>query len=68
MWKKLLCYLIGHNYNIVQRFSKTSRRVECLRCKADWGMNDSVMSLIPWSGELEEMYELFGYKILRPKF
>ena len=66
--KRLVCFVLGHKYHVIQRFSKTSRRVECLRCKADWGMNDSVRVIIPWSGELEEMYELLGHKLIRPRF
>lgn len=69
MLKKLKYLLFGHKYHIIQRFSKTSRRVECLRCGGDWGMNDQVRAIIPWCGELEEMYQdVFGIKLIRPRF
>lgn len=63
----LRCKLFGHSkYRIVQKFSGTSRRIRCLRCGKDFGMNDEVRAVIPWTGELEQMYKDFGHKIKDP--
>lgn len=63
IFKKLRCMVMGHEYRVAQTFSVTSRRVVCDCCQGDWAMNDSVRAIIPWSGELEEMYRLFGHRI-----
>ncbi len=57
---KALCAVAGHQYIVQRVFSPTSRQVGCLRCGMEWGMNDEVRSLIPWDGELEELYRLIG--------
>lgn len=62
-FKRLKCFLTGHNYEVWQHFSRTSLRVVCERCGGDWGMNDHVRAFVPWSGELAEIYEIQGIRI-----
>ena len=64
----IICLLLGHKYQVVQRFNKTNRRVRCTRCNKDWGMNDSTQSLVKWDSELEEMYQRQGHTIKQPSF
>lgn len=58
----LACLLFWHVLFIWQEF-RGSRRVVCGCCRKSWGMHDETKSFIPWSGELEEMYQSFGFKI-----
>jgi hypothetical protein len=60
MFKRLICSVIGHRYVIQRVFSSTNRKVCCARCRQEWGMNDSVRALIPWDGELEQLYRDIG--------
>ena len=60
MLKRLICSVFGHRYVVQRVFSATSRKVGCTRCNQEWGMNDSVRTIIPWDGELEQMYREFG--------
>jgi len=57
----IFCFLLGHKYKVIQRVSKTSRRVKCNRCSKEGGMNDSTQSLVKWDSELEEMYQEQGH-------
>ena len=66
MLAKLWCWLVGHRYEVWQRFSHYSRRVICDHCGGDWGMNDDVRAIIPWSDELADCYRVMGHKI-RPR-
>jgi len=68
MLKRITCFLKGHKYKVLQKFSKTSRRIICTRCGGDWGMNDNVQAVVKWDSELEEMYEVMGHTIISPKF
>ncbi len=60
MLHKIICYFLGHKYKIYRVFSSTSRQVGCTRCGGLWGMNDSVPAIIPWDGELEQLYRVIG--------
>jgi hypothetical protein len=62
---KWLCWMFGHQYYVIQEFESWSRRIGCLRCGQTWGMNDHVQALLPWDKELEELYELLGFRILK---
>ena len=68
MLEKLRCTVLGHQHYVIQKFSKTERRVGCKRCDADWAMSDRVRALVDWNGEFEEMYEDMGHEIINPKF
>ncbi len=61
--KRVICWIIGHNYRTRQVFSPESRRVCCPRCGGDWAMNDRVRVLVPWSGEFEQFYRDFGHLV-----
>lgn len=64
---KIHCAMFGHAYHVHQRFSSHARRVICLRCGGDWGMNDQVRALIPWDSELEALYrDVFEIQIVNP--
>lgn len=63
--KRLWCWLSGHDYYVLQRFSSYSRRVCCDRCGGDWAMNDEVRAIIPWSKEIEDIYRVQGHGILK---
>lgn len=54
------CWIVGHRYRVMRVFSPTDRQVVCRRCRQVWGMNDSVRALVPWSGEIEQMYRDCG--------
>lgn len=54
---KLICWLFGHKYYVIKKYSPTTRKVGCGRCKETWGMNDRVKVFIPWDNELEELHE-----------
>lgn len=60
MFERILCAVLGHKYQIARVFSPTSRQLTCTRCGHLWGMNDTVRALVPWDGELKEMYKQFG--------
>lgn len=55
--KKVICWLFGHKWFVIKKYSPSVRKVGCRRCKNVWGMNDHVKSLIPWDRELEELHE-----------
>jgi len=68
LWKKLICAVFGHRFFVVQNFHPGSRRIMCIRCKADFGMNDNARALLPWDPELEDMYISQGFDVKWPKF
>ena len=57
---RIMCAVSGHHYVVQRVFSPTSRKIGCLRCGMEWGMNDRVRLIVPWDGELEELYRLTG--------
>ena len=63
--RRLWCWLFGHAYEVLQHFGKGARRVTCDRCGGDWAMHDETRSFVPWDGQFEGMYQLFGYTIRR---
>ncbi len=56
-YKRWVCYMLGHKYYTFKRFSRTSRRVKCRRCPADWAMCDTAKSILDWDSDFEELYE-----------
>lgn len=64
--RKIACLVLGHRMRVVQHFGPFSRRIKCMRCGADWGMNDSVRAIIDWSPKLQQLYRDLGYEILEP--
>lgn len=63
---RVFCFFFGHRYRIVQKFGGTERRIKCRRCGGDWAMSDRVKAILPWDGELEQLYKDFGYEIKEP--
>jgi hypothetical protein len=66
LMNRLFCAIFSHDYEVWQKFSPRSRRLICRRCCGDWGMNDDARAIIPWSTELQGMYESFGYPVHNP--
>lgn len=58
--KSIVCWALGHEYKVVQVFSRESRKLCCDRCKSEFAMNDRVRVLVPWSDEFEQFYRDFG--------
>lgn len=50
----MICWILGHKYFVVKIFSKEHRKLQCYRCKKQFGMHDSTQSLFPWDAELED--------------
>ena len=57
---RIMCAVSRHHYVVQRVFSPTSRKIGCLRCGMEWGMNDRVQLIIPWDGELEDLYRSIG--------
>jgi len=68
MFEKLKCKVFGHDYFVIQKFSKTERRIGCRKCSKTWAMSDTQGCLLDWDGEFEEMCEDMGHEIINPKF
>lgn len=65
--KKLICWMFGHNYGIVRRFSSTTRCLWCIRCQEFFAMNDRVKALVPWDTEFCELYDYYPGKFQKFK-
>lgn len=61
MWRKLKCFLFGHQYAEIKRLSDYSHLIGCVRCKQRWGMNTFVHALVPWDMELEDFHRSMGH-------
>lgn len=46
----------NHKAEVVKIFSKTERKVSCLRCGKSWAMHDSYGFLIEWDEWFEDHY------------
>jgi hypothetical protein len=66
MMLKILCPALGHRLRVVQEFTPLVRRVKCVRCGGDWGMNDHLRMMIPWTPELEQAARNIDGEILEP--
>jgi hypothetical protein len=54
--RRLLCATIGHEYFLIRRLSRGSRKVGCRRCGLVWGMHDDTQSFVLWDSDLESLY------------
>ena len=54
--KRILCKLLGHKYKLLRKISNTIVEVKCDRCKAEFGMNSDVKSILPLDGELQTLH------------
>lgn len=52
----IICSIFGHKYKVAKIFGPCDRKLKCKRCGAEFGMSDRTQSLVPWDGELEEVY------------
>lgn len=57
--KKLLCWLGGHDYYEIERYSPTMRKLGCRRCPGKWGMQDQARTVIEWDADLEELAQMY---------
>ena len=53
---RLLCFLFGHKYFIIKRFSPVARKVGCDRCLKEWAMQDTYQAFLEWDGDFDELY------------
>lgn len=60
--KKLICFLLGHKYELYRRISGTTREVKCARCKAEYGMNDDTQSVFPLTNDLRTAHDIILVK------
>ena len=60
MIARLCCFVRGHKYVVERLFSPVSRKIGCARCGSTWAMHDGVRTVVPWTGEFEEMYRTVG--------
>lgn len=60
MIKKLVCWVVGHDYFLIKKLTRQSRKLGCRRCNKCFGMNDDVRAVIDWDQDCENMYELMG--------
>jgi hypothetical protein len=65
MWARFLCLVFGHRLFVVQNFGPGARRVGCRCCDGDWAMHDGERAFVKWDGQFTEMYESFGYRVLK---
>lgn len=63
---KVICFIFGHRYQVVQEFSDYSRRVVCPDCHGDWAMNDDVRIILPWDDGFADLYRSFGHIVHNP--
>lgn len=61
MLKRLICWIRGHSYCVVQVFSPDSRRIYCTCCARHFAMNDRVRVVVPWSDEIDRFYRENGH-------
>ena len=53
------CRLLGnHKYKLLKKFDNNVSKVECSRCKKQFGINYDVRSVLPWDKELEDMMNI----------
>jgi len=48
MLSKYLCYLIGHQYIVVEELVDNFKRVKCQRCEKEWLAATNRKSFVPW--------------------
>ncbi len=65
---KLLCFIFGHKYFLVQKLTPQSRRVCCHRCSRSFAMNDDVETVIDWDASFHRLYQSHGIEIIYKEF
>lgn len=68
LWAWLTCWtafpfiFIHQDLRIVQEFGRGARKLRCDRCGKYFAMSDEHQAVLPWDGELEELYgTILGY-------
>lgn len=55
--KRLLCFLLGHNYRLHRKVTSRIRELKCKRCKQLFAMSDDVRTVLPLTFEFKEMHD-----------
>lgn len=55
-FKKIICYVIGHDYVVEKKLNLRARKLTCKRCNAKFAMHDPTRSVVAWNNEFEELY------------
>ena len=55
---KILCFLFGHRYFLIKKYTKTTRKIGCHRCGKEFGMNDDVQVILEWDKEFENCMKM----------
>ena len=63
LWRRLLCRL-GRHYrlDVIQSFG-AAKHIGCPDCGAQMGMHDGLRTVIPWDGELAQLYTDAGHPV-----
>jgi hypothetical protein len=59
---QILCFLGCHKYRKLIDLTPGHRMIGCNRCKKRWAMSDQFEALVEWDDEIQELYELSGFK------
>lgn len=54
--KRLICWVFGHQYYVVQSFRFGHRKVGCARCQRYFAMHDGCRMLLDWDDDFEKFY------------
>jgi len=60
--RKLLCLVGLHRLHVVHRFG-AGALIACPHCEREWGMHDGMRAFVPWDGDLEQLYQDFGFDV-----
>jgi len=52
--KRFVCWLLGHELEVVHYCSRSSQKLTCLRCERFFGINHAVRVFVPWTPDLSE--------------
>lgn len=59
-FKKVICYVLGHEYAVEKQLNLSARKLTCKRCNAKFAMHDTTKSVVAWNDEIEQMYAPCG--------
>lgn len=59
---RIWCWLVGHDWHVLQVFYTGGKRLQCDHCSIEVGVsNDGQM--LRWDAELEKFYRSIGVKV-----
>lgn len=61
--RRLICFLIGHNYYIFQGFTYGISRKKCVRCSKDVEVNLNSNVSTEWDSRSERLQRALGFEI-----